>query len=378
MTSVRGRCSCLSLVAIAAVAVCASLPLLMGDAVRGQGLFHSQGCVSCHSLNGEGGKTAPDLGAGAGRGFSPAGLAALMWNHAPRMWAAVSKQGAARPELSEQQAADLFAYFYAARYFDLPGDSKRGRALFGEKRCADCHAGPAPGPGGAPPVSAWESLRDPIALAQHLWNHSARMVQAMAQKRIPYPELTAEDLADLAAHVRRLSRPAELLPAAPVGSAETGAKVFQQKRCAACHIGSFDLKTRRTRFSLTDFAASLWNHAPRIPGNRPALDAQEMRDIVAYLGALQYFEEYGNIDRGRKVFTKKKCAACHAESASGAPDLSGKAGTISSYQMVTVLWKHGPAMLEAMRGRKIDWPRFTGTEMSDLVTFLHGPRLKRR
>jgi mono/diheme cytochrome c family protein len=354
------------------------LPLLMGDAVRGQSLFRSQGCVGCHSVNGAGGKTAADLGLRGGRGFSPSAMAALLWNHGPRMWATMTIQGAARPEFGEQQAADLFAYFYAARYFDPPGDARRGSDLFTEKRCAACHKGPGPGPGGARPVSTWQSTENPIALAQHLWNHSAEMHLAMAQKKIPYPELAAEDLTDLVAYARRLQRTPGRLSQPDVGSALIGQQYFTAKRCAACHTGDFDLRTRRTRFSLTDFAASLWNHAPGMPGNRPILTYDEMRHLVAYLGALQYFEEYGNIDRGQEVFQKKKCAACHGDSASGAPDLSSKAGSISSYQMVAALWRHGPAMLEAMNRRRLPWPQFTAGEMADLVAFLHGPRLKRR
>ena len=43
------------------------------------------------------------------------------------------------PELSEQQAADLFVYFFAARYFEQPGDAKRGQRVFLGKRCGECH-----------------------------------------------------------------------------------------------------------------------------------------------------------------------------------------------------------------------------------------------
>lgn len=361
-----------------AVGLGATLPLLVGDAVRGQALFRSQGCIACHRVNGAGGGTAPDLGLRGGRGFSPSALAALLWNHAPSMWAAMEKQGAARPQFAEQDAADLFAYFYAARYFEPPGDARRGADLFTRKRCVACHKGPAPGPGGAPPVSSWQAIENPIALAEQMWNHSARMHQAMAQRKIPFPQLTAEDLTDLAAWVRRLRRTPGRLNQPEVGSSTAGAKLFTAKRCAACHTGDYDLRTRRTRFGLTDFAASLWNHAPGMPGNRPTLTYDEIRHIVAYLGALQYFEEHGNIDRGKDVFQRKKCAICHNDPASGAPGLTARAGSITSHGMVAALWKHGPKMLEAMKRSKLSWPQFTASEMGDLVAFLHGPRLKRR
>jgi hypothetical protein len=51
---------------------------------------------------------------------------------------------------------------------------------------------------------------------------------------------------------------------------------------------------------------------------------------------------------------------------------------MTSFDMVAALWKHGPAMLERMRRRKIGWPRFGGSEMADLAAYLHGTELKRR
>jgi len=359
-------------------AVCATVPLPMGDAARGQELFRSQLCLTCHSLGGSGGRSAPDLSAHGGRGFSPAGLAALLWNHAPRMWAAMTKRGVAPPQMSEQQAADLFAYFYAARYFERPGNRGRGRNLFDSYRCADCHGGATAGPGGAPPARAWPSLGDPIALAQQMWNHAAGMSQAMVKQGIPYPELAAEDLLDLVTYLGRLSRAAPQVPTPGVGSAASGEKIFSSKGCAGCHTGGPETPTWRTRFSLTDFAASLWNHAPKMRGSHSALSYEQMRDLVAFLGALQYLEQRGNADSGQQAFVRKKCPACHGEAASGALDLSGQAGRMSSHGMVAALWKHNPGMLEEMRRQRISWPRVTATEMADLTAYLHGPRLRRR
>ena len=113
------RLSCvLFVIATGRTGVCATRSLLPGDADRGKDVFRTQDCVVCHSINGEGEKSAPDLGRGAERGFSPYVLAGLLWNHAPLMWAAMERKGIAKPELSEQQAADLFVYFFAARYFE--------------------------------------------------------------------------------------------------------------------------------------------------------------------------------------------------------------------------------------------------------------------
>ncbi len=74
---------------------CATRSLLLGDAERGSALFRSLKCIVCHSLNGAGGKSAPDLWRGEDRSFSPYQMAGILWNHAPAMWAVMEQQGVA-------------------------------------------------------------------------------------------------------------------------------------------------------------------------------------------------------------------------------------------------------------------------------------------
>src|SRR5271170_4149530 len=105
------------------------------DSARGAQLFESLSCVQCHSINGTGGTIGPDLGRRVDRNFTPAMLAATMWNHAPTMWAAMRERNIRAGDLDAPAAADLFAYFYSAHFFDRPGDAGRehlGRARFGD------------------------------------------------------------------------------------------------------------------------------------------------------------------------------------------------------------------------------------------------------
>jgi len=359
------------------LAIAATVPLVVGDAGRGREVLRAQGCLACHSAGGVGGKTAPDLGFRGGRGFSPSEMAALLWNHAPRMWAAMTRQGIATPVLSEQQAADLFAYFYAARYFDRPGDAQRGREVFAAQRCADCHRTTAPGLDGAPPLQSWRSSRDPVALALQLWNHSAVIRAAMARRSIPYPRLSSRDLSDILAYADKAA-PSRQPLAEQAGAAPGGEKLFVEKGCAGCHTGEMNLRNQHTRFHASDFAAALWNHAPQMPARLARLSYPEMRAMVDYLGALQFFEERGSPERGKQVFVRKGCASCHSGPATGAPSLASQAGRASAHGLVEALWKHGPAVLAEMRRRKVAWPQFTAPEMADLAAYLHGPALKRR
>ena len=109
------------------------------DSKRGASLFREQMCTNCHSIAGEGARSAPDLSKRIDRNYTPAGIASLMWNHAPMMWSNLRSQGLTQPQLSESQAADLFAYFYSTHYFERPGEAERGKALFASKSCASCH-----------------------------------------------------------------------------------------------------------------------------------------------------------------------------------------------------------------------------------------------
>jgi mono/diheme cytochrome c family protein len=348
-----------------------------GDADRGLAVFRTRGCAGCHSINGEGGTRAPDLGIGDGRSLSPYALAGAMWSHAPAMWAAMEESGAPRPQLSEQDAADLFVYIFASRYFERPGNPKQGRQVFVQKRCSNCHGVASAIREGIQPAKSWGSLENPIALAQRMWNHSLEMRPALEREKVPYPRLTAQDLTHLLAYVRSVGgdgRPAE----SPPGPADSGERLYASKGCARCHVGRLKLEARPTRYSFADFAASMWNHPSRAPHALPPLTYGEMRNLLGYILSAQFLEERGNQDRGKVVYGKKRCGACHEAPASGAPSRQVMAGRMTSFEMIAALWKHGPEMLRTMRSKNIPWPRFAGAEMADLATYLRGVELRRR
>jgi cytochrome c2 len=368
-----------SLLIIAAVspAMCATRSLLLGDAERGKAWFQDLKCTICHSVNGVGGKKAPDLGRGRDRSFDPYRLAGLIWNHAPRMWSAMAGAGVARPVLDDQQAADLFAFFYAASYFETPGNARRGKQVFLLHRCGQCHGIESPVRAGIRPVAEWDSPWDPIALAQRMWNHSGDMARSLDGAQVPYPLFTAQELTDVLAWLRSLRPNGQTAGFAPA-SPEIGRALIESKGCAACHRGALALEGHRTRYGLTDFAAAMWNHPFRTGYHQTPLSDAEMRRVVGYLVATQFFEERGDPEIGGRLFAKKRCSVCHDNPSSGAPGRSEMSGRMTSFGMVAALWKHGPAMLDSMRQRNIPWPRFTGSEMADISAYLYGLQLRRR
>ncbi len=351
-----------------------------GDARRGVQLFEQHRCVLCHSINSVGGSGAPDLARRPTREFTPSALAASMWNHAPAMWQAMAARTLPLPKLEPAEVADLFAYFYALRYFDPAGDAGRGIQVLTSAGCAACHR-----EGGAgPPVSAWRAPTDPIQWVQQMWNHTGAMTREARAAGIRWPELSVQQLVDLMVYVQNLPGGRLSPPSLRFGDPVTGARLFESQGCTRCHTvgepaspGRFDLLGRTRRFhTLTEFAVSMWNHAPRMRRRAERLSADifpfqgdQMRDLLAYLFEKQYFQERGNPSRGARLYRSRQCAGCHE--AGPGPALAGLRGRFSPPAFTSASWKHGPQMLEQLEKRGLQWPSFTGTEMADLIAYLN-------
>jgi len=344
------------------------------DSKRGAALFREQMCISCHSVGGEGGRTAPDLSRRIDRNYTPAGIASLMWNHGPLMWAAIEKKGVTMPQMSESQAADLFAYFYSAHYFERPGEAQRGKALFASKGCSGCHAIGAGAATIGPAVATWSALTDPMVLIQRMWEHAPEMKKAMEARHVPWPELTSQDMADLLVYLQNLPETRNATLAFEVPSPEGGEALFHSKGCANCHTNQRAFENLLGDSTLTDVAAAMWNHAPLMfknPESAPKpLTAPETRQILSYVWARQFFSTKGDAARGKKVFESQKCASCH-NAPTGAPQLDRGTGPYSAVRMVSILWKHGPAMEQHMQQKNISWPHLSPNDMANVIAYLN-------
>ena len=165
------------------------------DPQAGRQLFQQKGCVACHGAGGAGGGRAPVLSARA----LPRTLgqfAGLMWNHAPSMWASMQAQQVPRPQFSNKEMADLIAYLFAERYFEVMGNAERGRGMFREKGCAACHS-VGGGAGLGPDLARWRGGASPIPLATALWNHGPLMFARMQEQKIGWPRFQPGEIVDL-------------------------------------------------------------------------------------------------------------------------------------------------------------------------------------
>lgn len=356
----------------AAVCSMPSFASISADARRGADFFEKQKCNACHSVGVavKGSGKAPDLAASADREYTPSGLASRMWNHAPAMWDQMSRAGLSMPAVSEQDAADLYAFFYAARYFEKASDAGRGKRAFTEKHCADCHALAAGGSLPGPAVASWQSLGDPIALVERMWNHLGQMQAEAGKRKINWPQLTSQDLGDILLYLRTVPGVKGTSSAFVLALGANGKQIFESKGCANCHKGGLSLDNRLSNQTLTDIATDMWNHGPRMKQPGIKLTEDEMRQLVSYLWGTQFFSAKGNAVRGRKVFETKQCGTCHGQGA--APKIEGNA-QFTDITLVSALWKHGPQMLATLKTKNMAWPTMTAGQMSDLVAYLAKP-----
>jgi len=349
--------------------------ILPGDLKEGWKVFNTKRCSGCHSIWGEGGKGGPDLGTLPEHYISQSQLAALMWNHGPEMWGRMIARKIPFIKIDKKDMADLFAFLYFIKYMDEPGDSQKGKILMETKGCIKCHAAKE---GTKGDLSRWGMYTNSILWAQMMWNHAAQMEQEMKKKGVSLVEFKGNEMADLIAYIRSVNPNADKVYLSP-GDPQSGKILFTQKGCIRCHApGSPSDLAKKKEFprTLTQLAGTMWNHSHEMSKEmqkkgieRPSLSSKEMADLVAYFFSIRYFDEPGNPQDGKAIFTKKQCILCHSKGRKN--DLSGLKGQISPIFMAQAMWNHGPEMLEQMTKAKVPWQKIDGKEMVDLMEYLN-------
>jgi len=364
---------------------------LVGDPHQGALLFFERkGCAQCHSANGVGGKSAPDLGFNQSSQSSLSQIVSAMWNHAPAMWESMREKRIAQPDLDREDMADLFAFLYTTRYMDEPGDSRRGEQLFTSKGCARCHGAEGSAAGLGPDLSRVAGVDTPIVWAQTMWNHAPKMEVRMQQVGVPWPKFQGREMNDLLAYVREVVHGARseagLLPANP----RRGSKVFHDKSCITCHavngkggrVGP-DLGQRRLPGSIVQLAGVMWNHSPEMWHAsesqgilRPEFDGRQLADLAAFLASFRYFEPEGSPGVGAAVFSERGCGGCHGPRGEGtreAPALRAPGKSFTLVTLAAALWSDGPRMYRRTRELGRPWPVLNESEAADVMAFLNAP-----
>jgi mono/diheme cytochrome c family protein len=292
--------------------------------------------------------------------------------------------GVTRPGLSARETGDLIAFLYSVDYFGPSGNVAEGQRLLAEKKCLVCHQ--VAGAGGliGPSLDFFWQHGSPLSVAAALWNHGPAMAQQFRTSGIGRPTVTESDLGAMIAYLRSLSRdPADAPLRLLAGRVDVGQRLFKTKRCADCHgePGSGEgraLAGRGVPRSLTRFAAAMWNKEPamlesmkRRPMPLPPLDADEMADLIAYLGAVRYFASPGDPRRGALTLGDKGCLGCHTVSVRDltAPrNLALAKGLDSPAAIISALWNH--VLVKAPSGTPEAWSPYRPEEMTDLMAWL--------
>jgi cytochrome c551/c552 len=176
-------------------------------------------------------------------------------------------------------------------------------------------------------------------------------------------------------------------PRAPAPETEAGRAVFAAKRCDRCHqprgvagVGPALEELQRPQGQM-ELAGRLWNHVPAMASalgqdglQWPAISAPEMTALMAYLGADPRRDPAPNPSQGQVMLMRKGCLKCHSLAGEGGrvrPDLAARrADYQSAPTWAAAMWTHTPRMAAMAREQGVPYPRFSGSEMTNLVGYL--------
>jgi mono/diheme cytochrome c family protein len=170
--------------------------LLPADPGRGATLFRKH-CIACHAIDGVGGTVAPDLGSVGQLASTLTQVAGQMWNHSPEMWAEMTAKDIERPAFEGQEMADLIAFLYSVRYFELAGSPAVGQELFVERECSRCHGLEGEGAEFGPGVRRHRHILTQVTLANALWSHGPAMYKRSQELGLDWPSLQESDVGHL-------------------------------------------------------------------------------------------------------------------------------------------------------------------------------------
>ena len=122
------------------------------------------------------------------------------------MLAAMQPLGIVVPQLAPDEMADIIAYLYSVRYFAGGGTVSRGWSVATDKGCLRCHGVSGERGKSASDLTQAKGLDSPPAVLAALWNHAVVTATMPSGDKAPWPELRAEEMADLVTLLGSLGR----------------------------------------------------------------------------------------------------------------------------------------------------------------------------
>lgn len=274
-----------------------------------------------------------------------------------------------------------------AQEIKLPQNPLKGQIIFEEKGCVECHAIGGYGGSEGPDLSQELYFGSVLELAAIIWNHTPQMNRKFRQLRMDRPQLTEDEMLDLFGflyYLRYLGEP---------GGVAKGKKLLEAKGCITCHkvagqggdVGP-DFEKVQDYASPLYIVQAMWNHGPQMQEQikksgmkPPVLTGRDITDITAYIrkatmGSMEVRMSPGEPTKGREIFKNKNCSNCHLVEGKAkrvGPNLSKIELKKGVTEIASSMWNHGPVMMVYMKKESIDWPRFEGNEMADLIAYLY-------
>jgi len=266
-----------------------------GSVANGKKLLSTKGCTGCHKIAGNGGAVAPDFTV-LSKYSSPMYLAQAMWNHGPSMQKKMTELKIKHPTFSGNEISDITAYIRqatlsSAEFRLSPGNPSKGKIIFQQKSCTNCHQVNSGKEKTGPNFSRLHLNYSVTEIAGQMWNHSPVMIKYMKEKSIKYPLFKENEMVDVISYLYFLGF--EDKP----GNPQLGEKVYEEKGCSSCHeagrkgkgIGPALTSGRQLKSKIL-ILQRMWNHASKMEDllliqndEWPTLTTDETRNLYEYL-----------------------------------------------------------------------------------------------
>ncbi len=349
--------------------------------LNGRIVFEQKGCIDCHSINGYGGKTAPDFGKQNFFG-SDYDLISAMWNHSPQMLKQIGDKNINKQNLSEKDFRSLRYFLNFLRYLSVNGNISNGKILFNKMNCIQCHS---VGKLNTKKISLnkMSVYASPLYLAQVMWNHAAKMQNMQRQSGIKIPVFKGNDFSDLSAYLESISPNGkkEKVYMSP-GNPLKGEGLFKSKKCYYCHeqkhIGP-DLTKYNFNKSVTEIAGMMWDHASSMDAamtkykiSYPEFKNDEMANLISYLYFKNQSKVPGSIEEGKNLISGKGCISCHSQGNSYNAPVINKIGPFNNADsFFSELWNHLPMMEKTSYAKGKTLPKLMPSDVKSLYLYFN-------
>ncbi len=268
-----------------------------GNVLEGKKLLSSKGCLTCHSIRGDGNEVGPRLDRISSY-VSPLFMAQALWNHGPEMKERMAARHVGWPKFEDDEIVDLTNYVrilrkdsHAHETYLRPGNPEEGANLIESKGCLQCHAVQGKGADIAPAFEEMDLDKNVTEMAGLMWNHGESMIELVREKKLDWPRFDSEEIGDLISYLYAIDFMEQN------GDADTGEQVFDSKGCTSCHsaqAGVASIGPALAAFedinSPAQLAQIMWNHAPKMESRMqelgiawPSFTRGEMEHLYEFL-----------------------------------------------------------------------------------------------